>query len=92
MTLGNTGNVELSIYSLTGALPPFQRATGGSCGNILPRVIAEGEQCSLSYRFSPESQDAVSQSFTIQTNGAGDAGFELKGRGDAVFVDGFELE
>lgn len=90
VTLSNEGTLQLSVNTLTLAQPPFDRTTDGTCGNSLPRVIAGGSQCTLSYTFSPATQDVASQSFSITSDAAGDTGFTLQGSGDAVFVNGFE--
>jgi len=90
LTLSNEGTMQLSVNSLTNALPPFQRTIDGTCGNSLPHIIAGGSACTLSYTFSPTAQDAASQSFTISSDAAGDTGFTLQGSGDAVFANGFE--
>ena len=90
ITLANTGNVELNVSSITNALPPFQRTADGTCGNSLPHVIPGGLNCTLSYTYSPTTQDFAAQMFTVASNAGGDAAFTLQGSGDAVFADGFE--
>lgn len=90
ITLANTGNQDLSVNTITTALPPFVRTIDGTCGNSLPRVIASGTQCTLGYAFMPSAQDAASQPFSVQTDtGLGDFSFTLTGSGDAIFIDGF---
>jgi subtilisin-like proprotein convertase family protein len=90
VTLSNEGTTQLTINSLTNALPPFQRTTDGTCGNSLPLVLPYIGQCTLSYIFSPAAQDVVSQSFSVASTASGDTGFDLRGSGDAIFVEGFE--
>jgi len=88
--LENNGSEILTINSLTEALPPFQRTTDGTCSSSLPFDLYTNQACTVSYIFSPQTQDEAAQSFTVLSNAAGDSGFALNGSGDAIFADGFE--
>lgn len=91
VTLSNSGNSAMSIDTLTVAAAPFARTTSGTCGNSLPRTLAIGESCTLSYTFAPTAIGNASQVFTLQTTGGGDTGFTLTGTGvDTIFMNGFE--
>ncbi|MFZ2235167.1 MAG: choice-of-anchor D domain-containing protein [Dokdonella sp.] len=93
VTLTNTGAGSLQVNSLTLAAAPFQRTTGGTCGNSLPITIAAGASCTLTYTFAPTTAGVQSQNFTVSNNGTGGSGmFTLTGNGigDRIFRDGFD--
>ncbi len=94
VTLGNNGDAELNVTSLTLADAPFARTTDGSCGNSLPIAIAANASCTLTYVYAPTVAGPVQQDFVTGSDAPGDPGFELSGAAlpaeNEIFLDGFE--
>lgn len=94
VTLGNDGEAEVTVTSLTVATEPFARTTDGSCGNQLPFTIAQGASCTLSYSYAPSEAGTAQQTLVLDSTGTGDTGFGLSGKAipgeSEIFFDGFE--
>lgn len=65
-TLQNTGNVDVSVDSVSAPGAPFN-AAGGTCGGT-PFVIAPSASCTLDFTFAPIATGAFDVSVDITSN------------------------
>lgn len=83
LDVGNAGSATLQITSVTPVGLPFARQ-GGTCGNLLPIVVAPGHSCSLVYRYAPIALGPHQGVVTLQSNDPdGPHGVTLQGTGSA---------
>lgn len=79
VTLGNTGNVSVTVNPLTAATAPFA-LSGGTC-SAPPITIGAGATCTLTYTFSPTATGPAAQSLTVTSSGEGSGTIALSGTG-----------
>ncbi|AVP98940.1 hypothetical protein C7S18_17945 [Ahniella affigens] len=93
LSLGNTGDADLTITALSGLNAPFERVDGGDCSAALPLVLAPAATCSLHIRFSPLLGGSFEATLNVIHDGSGAASTQLTGTGlmpDLMFSDSFD--
>jgi WD40 repeat protein len=91
VVLRSIGTAPVHVTTIDVAAAPFSRADG-DCPD-LPFTLEVGQECALSYRFTPVEAGAFDQTISMATN-ADPVTVSLAGQGivdhDAIFGDGFD--
>ena len=67
VTLANTGTVDAAISAISPVDPPFFRTAAGTCP-AAPFTLAAGDDCTLSYEFSPGMTGTQAEGVGIASN------------------------
>ena len=67
VTVANTGTVDAAISAITPVDPPFFSTAGGSCPTA-PFTLVAGDDCTLSYEFSPGMTGTQAEGVGIASN------------------------